>query len=113
MGGLKNLDFGAKLGGFNVLNCPDHVLVSTMQFWNEYNIPFLDQAIARGDIITLATNPMKDLSKVFDISKTQVPNVNNFDELLQMLKNYDYDDLKGFGKELKYLSTKEGVNIIN
>lgn len=56
---------GAKLvatpgnpGGFNVLNVPDELYVNPQQFWDEFNAPFLDKAIARGDSIIMATEPV-------------------------------------------------------
>ena len=53
----KTLDFEAKQGGFNVLNTPDSLYKTPEQFWKEYNKPFLDKAIERGDDIVLATKP--------------------------------------------------------
>ncbi|MGX9966413.1 hypothetical protein ACVFYP_24030 [Roseomonas sp. F4] len=53
----KNEDFGPKKGGFNVLNVPDEKYKNPEQFWKEYNKPFLDEAIARGDRIPMATRP--------------------------------------------------------
>jgi len=53
----KNLDFEAKQGGFNVLNTPDEFYKTPDQFWNQYNQPFLDKAIQRGDDIVLSTKP--------------------------------------------------------
>jgi hypothetical protein len=53
----KTLDFEAKPGGFNVLNTPDELYVSPQQFWIEYNKPFLEKVIERGDDIVLATKP--------------------------------------------------------
>ena len=79
----KNHDFGAKAGGFNVLNVPDDWYKSPDQFWREYNKPFLDQAIARNDVISMATNPLKDLSLLVKPDGT----------------------LTGFGKEYKYLTS--------
>jgi len=53
----KTLDFDAKPGGFNVLNTPDELYKTQRQFFDEYNKPFLDKAIERGDDIVLATKP--------------------------------------------------------
>lgn len=55
----KSLDFGPREGGFNLLNTPDELYKTADQFWNEYNRPWLDQVIQRGDIIVLATLPKK------------------------------------------------------
>jgi len=53
----KSADFGPKPGGFNVLNVDAPPDMPAEEFWNTYNKPFLDQAIARGDNIALATDP--------------------------------------------------------
>jgi RHS repeat-associated protein len=57
LGNVKSLDFGPKEGDFNVLNVPDDLYETPNQFWNDYNKPWLDQAIARGDNFVLATEP--------------------------------------------------------
>ena len=49
----ETYDFGAKPGGYNVLNVPPGYDPAT--FWEDYNVPFLDAAISRGDIIVLAS----------------------------------------------------------
>ena len=56
MGNVKSTDFGARNGGFNVLNVPDE-LYDPDTFWDLYNKPWLDEAISRGDDIVLATKP--------------------------------------------------------
>jgi hypothetical protein len=56
MGNVKSTDFGARKGGFNVLNVPDE-LYDPDTFWDLYNKPWLDEAISRGDDIVLATKP--------------------------------------------------------
>lgn len=57
MGNVKSTYFGAKQGGFNVLNVPDDMYKDADQFWNETNKPWLDEVIKRGDDIVLATIP--------------------------------------------------------
>ncbi|HEU4653048.1 MAG TPA: hypothetical protein VFS47_03630 [Steroidobacteraceae bacterium] len=59
MGNIKSLDFGAKIGGYNVLNAPDELWKSLgpQRFFNEVNMPFLEAAVTRGDRIVLATPP--------------------------------------------------------
>lgn len=57
LGNIKSLDFGPRDGGFNLLNTPDELYSTPEQFWEEYNKPWLDQVIKRGDIIFLATEP--------------------------------------------------------
>ncbi len=49
----KTTDFDAKPGGFDLLNTPDGYYKTPDQFWDEYNKPFLDDAISRGDSISL------------------------------------------------------------
>jgi hypothetical protein len=51
----NSMDFGPKSNNFNILNVPDDLYVTAEQFWNDINKPFLDQAIARGDEIIMAT----------------------------------------------------------
>ena len=51
----KSIDFDGNPGGFNMLNTPDDLYITPNQFWNEYNKPFLDKAIARGDEIIMTT----------------------------------------------------------
>ncbi|GKX30983.1 hypothetical protein SH1V18_34630 [Vallitalea longa] len=54
----KTLDYSGNPGGFNVLNVPDELYVNPQQFWDEFNAPFLDKAISRGDIIIMSTEPV-------------------------------------------------------
>ncbi len=53
----KTLDYDDKKGGFNLLNTPDSLYESSEQFWQQYNKPFLDKVIQRGDDIILPTRP--------------------------------------------------------
>jgi len=55
----KSTNFGSKPNGFNILNVPDNLTagLTDAQWWTNYNKPFLDAAIARGDDIILATSP--------------------------------------------------------
>jgi RHS repeat-associated protein len=57
MGNVKSLDFGPKPGGFNVLNVPDKLYKTPAQFWDDFNKPWLDLAISRGDNFIFATKP--------------------------------------------------------
>lgn len=53
-------EFGAATnnnGGFNFLNIPDNLANASIDFFNQYNKPWLQQAIQRGDDIILATRP--------------------------------------------------------
>lgn len=53
----KSTDFGGNPGGFNLLNTPDDLftMLGPDGFWNEYNKPFLDAAISRGEEILMST----------------------------------------------------------
>lgn len=76
----KTTDFGPKPGGFNLLNVPVVIYNRAPdQFFTNYNQPFLDAALARGDPIRLATPPSLDVTRYADGSPT------------------------GFGRELEYL----------
>lgn len=58
-GDFKSLDFGNRDGGFNILNVPDE-LYDPNTFWENYNKPWLSNAVERGDIIKIATEPTED-----------------------------------------------------
>ena len=66
MGNVKSTDFGAKKGGFNVLNVPDEMYKNADQFWDEVNAKWLDEAIARGDDFILATKPEGKVMQSFN-----------------------------------------------
>ena len=83
----KTTDFDAKPGGFNVLNVPDDYYKNPDQFWNEYNKPFLDDAINRGDDISLATNPTADV-----LIRPDPTSPSGFTQT-------------GFGREIQYLES--------
>ena len=104
IGNLKNADFGAKNGGFNVLNVPDNYNKTAKQFWDDYNVKFLDEAIARGDDIVLATDPMK-LDKVFK-DPSLLTDITDINSLSKELLKTDDKTLSGFGRELKYVFSK-------
>jgi hypothetical protein len=57
LGNVKSIDFGPRVDGFNVLNVPDELYINPKQFWDEYNKPWLDNAIARHDSILMASEP--------------------------------------------------------
>ncbi len=87
-GNIKSLSYDGHEGGFNLLNVPDELSnVPGGDFWNDYNVPFLDEAIERKDIFSLATEP----------NQTSVYRIN---------KNTGLLELSGFGKEIKYLESK-------
>ena len=84
LGNVKSTDFGARDGGFNLLNTPDELYIDAKQFWAEYNQPWLDNAIARQDIILIATEPTED-------------------NLYRINKETGERELTGFGREYNYL----------
>ncbi len=105
-GELKTQQFGAKKGGFNVLNVADEVVSDWSRFWDEFNKPWLEEAIKRGDDIWAASNPM-DLTLLFNKPLDNIQNIPSPitpSNLLDFLKRYrKLDDLSGFGKEVKLL----------
>jgi hypothetical protein len=52
----KTTDFGPKEGGFNLLNVPDDVTIG-VDFWKQFNEPWLKQATNRGDDVVVMSNP--------------------------------------------------------
>jgi hypothetical protein len=84
MGNVKSLDFGPKPGGLNVLNVSDELYKTPSQFWIEYNRPWLDQAISRGDDFIFATKPD------FSLLRRLQPETGKF-------------GLSGFGREYLHL----------
>ena len=67
MNAMKTSDFGARTGGFNVLNVSKSVEdAAGRQFFEAVNKPFLDAALKRGDDVALATIPKNPLD-VFTI----------------------------------------------
>ena len=87
-GNIKSLSYNGHEGGFNLLNVPDDLSnVPGGDFWNDYNIPFLDEAIGRNDIFSLATEP-------------------NQASMYRINKDTGLLELSGFGKEIKYLESK-------
>ncbi len=53
----KTIDFSENAGGFQVLNVPDSLYITAAQFWTDFNQPFLQQAVARNDVILGVTTP--------------------------------------------------------
>ena len=43
----KTIDFSDNPGGFEVLNVPDSLYITSAQFWTDFNQPFLQQSIAQ------------------------------------------------------------------
>ena len=108
IGRLTTSQFGAKKGGFNVLNVPKDVAMNAGdQFWEFYNNQWLQAAVGRGDKILAGSDPLK-LENVFRNTSGVPPGVfSDADELFQYL-TVDASDmvlqqLSTFGEEVKYL----------
>ena len=87
-GNIKSLSYDGHEGGFNLLNVPDELSnVPGGDFGNDYNVPFLDEAIGRKDVFSLATEP-------------------NQASMYRIKKDTGLLELSGFGKEIKYLESK-------
>ncbi|EKZ4541823.1 hypothetical protein QRW58_000311 [Listeria monocytogenes] len=84
LGNKKSVNFGMKKGKLNLLNTPDDFYITPLQFWDEYNQPWLDEVIKRRDPVKIATSPIND-------------NLYRFNE-----KTFE-QELTGFGKEYFYL----------
>ncbi len=81
-----NVDFGAKPGGFNILQVPERISghMDNETFFATFNKPWLDAAIDRGDVIRLVSDP--ENKELLINKKTGKPRV--------------------FGLEIKYLEKK-------
>jgi hypothetical protein len=100
--------FGAKKGGFNVLNVADEVVSDWSKFWVDFNKPWLDAAINRGDDIWAASNPM-ELNLLFkNLNLVPVDQIKTAQDLADYLKNLKnqtvLSEITGFGNEIKLLS---------
>jgi len=93
LGDVRSMDFGAKPGGFNVLNAPNELFVKLgpQGFWDEVNVPFLQESIIRNDNILMATKPAFD-------------NFHKGQSVLTRINNGKVE-LSGFGKE--YLTLRK------
>ncbi len=56
----KTTDFGPKEGGFNVLDIPNDVTIG-VDFWKQFNEPWLRNATNRGDVVVVMSNPSDPL----------------------------------------------------
>jgi len=65
LGSFKNIGLGETPGGINLLNRPDG-LYNPSTWWDEFNKPWLDKAIERGDKIILATIPARNADLIDD-----------------------------------------------
>jgi hypothetical protein len=84
----KTEDFGAKPGGFNVLNVPKSTEdAAGNQFFEKVNKPFLDEAVKRGDDIALGTIPSAK-KDVIDLKTGALEG--NFAKELDYLVRIDY-----------------------
>jgi hypothetical protein len=85
-GNVKTTNYGPNEGGFNILNVPESEYrgLTGDQFWERHNKPWLDNVIARGDTIVLATKPTLDVRYKYNFSTGKL-------------------ELTGFGREYEYL----------
>ncbi|WP_417810324.1 hypothetical protein [Thalassospira alkalitolerans] len=77
-----------------LLNTPDSLATDLDKFWDQYNKPFLDAAIERGDDIVLATKPIDDyLNRIDPVTGSQVRT--GFGKEYDYLKSngYEYDSI--------------------
>lgn len=52
-GNIKPISYD---GGFNLLNIPDEInYIEGVYFWNDYNVPFIDEVMGRKDNIQSST----------------------------------------------------------
>ena len=72
---------------------PDGLFKTPEQFWIEYNQRWLDEAIARGDIIKMATEP-------------------TLENLYEFNPETGVRKITGFGREYEHL-LKMGMNMIH
>jgi Ca2+-binding RTX toxin-like protein len=82
----KTCDFSANVGGFQVLNVPDALYITSSQFWTDFNQPFLQASMDRNDVILAMTVPssgggygseitlLQDNGFLYDISLCQFVN---------------------------------------
>jgi len=116
LGDLKTQQFGAKKGGFNILNVSDEAIAANgnwVKFWDNFNKPWLEEAIRRGDDIWAASDPM-DLSLLFKrLNNVPVEDIKSPTDLANFLKNLDdfeiLDEITGFGNEIKLLSENDYI----
>ena len=93
LGNMKSTYTGANNGGFNILNVPDDMYKNADQFWDEVNVKWLAEAIARGDDFILATKPTTDaLWKIDPLSRTKT--------------------LTGFGREYQHMLLTTDMSMI-
>ena len=77
----KSLDYSGNIGGFNILNVPD-AYYNPSTFWADWNYPFLQAALERGDKFIFATELW---SNIFEIKEGTIT-------------------ITGYGKEILYIA---------
>jgi hypothetical protein len=75
------------LGSFNFLKVPDHIASAASDFFEQFNRPWLQEAINRGDDIILATKP-SDPSKYMNLQTGELAGM--FSHELNFLVDNDY-----------------------
>ena len=88
MQAVKSEDFGARPGGFNVLNVSKAIEDEAgAQFFEKVNKPFLDEALMRKDDIVLATVPAQK-KEIIDLQSGQL--LGNYAKELDYLVKNNY-----------------------
>jgi len=107
LGSFKNVGLGEVKGGINILNKPDYY-TKLADWWEAFNEPWLNEAVARGDDIWSASNPL-ELNLLFkDLDGIPIDKLKTSDALARYLKGLEDQSilgkLTGFGKETQVLS---------
>ena len=91
-----------------MLNVADEVVSDWSKFWDEFNKPWLEEAIKRGDDIWAASDPMEINLLFKNLDGIPIKDIKTPSDLAYYLKNLKdteiLDDITGFGNELKLLS---------
>ena len=72
-----------------MLIIPDDLAANTNNFWEDYNVPFLDEAIARNGVFSLATEPNRN-SMYRKNSLTGDIEMSGFGREIRYLENHGY-----------------------
>lgn len=103
------------------MNVSDEAIAANgnwVKFWDNFNKPWLEEAIRRGDDIWAASDPM-DLSLLFkNLDKVPVDQITSPQKLASYLKGLDpsnpkhtaiLKEITGFGNEIKLLSENDYI----
>ncbi len=105
--GLRTQQFGPNPGGYRVLSVSDNAVSNWDTFWDDFNKIWLqnaiDRAVANGDEIFWAATDPNNLPLVFK-NPTGLPPFGTVDNMLDYIKTVPYDQLRGYGQEIKLLA---------